>query len=35
MRGVAVDLAVLVAPLLGQGQSGHRPANSGAAGTEQ
>ena len=35
MRGVAAYFAVLVASLLGQGQSGHRPANSGAAGTEQ
>ena len=35
MRGVAADFAVLVASLLGHGQGGHSPANSGAAGTEQ
>ena len=35
MRGVAACFAVLVASLIGQGQGGHSPANSGAAGTEQ
>ena len=32
---MAADFAVLVASLLGHGQGGHSPANSGAAGTEQ